>query len=85
MRSGCLRFALLLGAAAVSAFLVAAGVILLLVGVASLDSWSASTLIAVLVIPFGVYFFVLVGRSVWQDLKDAPKDPNKEAKDESES
>lgn len=69
MRSGCLRLVFVVGAAVASALLVAAGAFLLVfsffVRGAALD---LRTVLAAVVVPLALYFFIQVGRSVLRDL-----------------
>ena len=73
----------MLGVAIIAAILVALGGMLFFVGVITLESWSdVRTLVALVVIPFGAYFFVRVGRSIWRELKNERASAGKNDKDD---
>ncbi len=92
MRAGCRNIFLRLGTLAVSAVLVAVGVLLLLLGYFSLESpVNLETVILLFAAVAAAYVFIRVGRDIWRDLReqlpgrkeaDEPQGPGEDPGDE---
>ncbi len=75
MRSGCISYILKIGTAVVSAFLLAAGTLVLFFGAFNLDSsGGVLTITTAIVGVVAIYLFIRVGKDILRDLRGESDD-----------